>query len=128
MISEVSGRPTFTLGGQKWTCRSKLPWRKFIAYMSSLEDIENNVLERVEEFFSFALVQPDRERFTELLNSDNEDDEKVVSPSQVNAILEWLLEYYQGKAEKNQENSSDGPQRDGQSLSVPSLPAQTTKV
>lgn len=97
------GRPEFIIGGQKFTCRAKLPWKKFSAMMLSLsgEDASAKGLEKTEDFFKLVLIQPDRQRFLDLLNYDGEDDEgdeeNVISPSQVGNLLDWLLAYYTDK-------------------------------
>lgn len=125
MADEKSGRPEFVLAGQKWECRAKLPWRRFVSFMNKLE--EGDTSERIDEFFSFALLQQYREPFQTMLDSMDEDDDKVASPTQVNSLMEWLMETYSGKVQESPENSLDGQPTTGQSLKTKSLKSTGAK-
>lgn len=106
MLRERSGgRPEFLVGGQKFTCRSKLTWRKLSALLVALQEMGDPTTEGgmkvAEKFFSIVLLKSDSERFMELLHKDDdeeEDDEAVISFDQVMDLLDWLMEYYTGKS------------------------------
>jgi hypothetical protein len=125
MLAEAGGRPTFTIGGQTFTCRAKLPWRKFtslLAVMTGASEAGDGA-QATEGFLTAAVVAKDRARWIELLNlEDNDDDDTVgISPGEINELAEWLMEYYTGKRSGNAESSSAGPSSTGQSRKVVSL-------
>lgn len=127
LAEKVGGRPSFQLCGEKFECRSKLPWRKWNAMILSLQLEDNTAEDTVENFFNLVLVKQDRERFFALIDKEDEDDdeETFVSDEQIGKVMSWLLDYYTGKAEQSDESSSDKPPTTGRpakrvSLSRPS--------
>lgn len=130
-LKEMLGdRPSFTMGGQTFTCRQRLPWKKFSNMILSLSGEEAQAgggLDKTEEFFRLVLIKGDRDRFIGLLNYDGEDeenggdDELAAAPQQVGELLDWLLAYYTGKADTTDESSSDKPLPAGVELKSVSL-------
>src|SRR5215213_6988412 len=108
LAEKVGGRPSFQLCGQKFECRSKLPWRKWNGMIMSLQLEDNTAEDVVENFFNLVLVPQDRERFSALIDVDepeNEDDEEsYVSDEQIGQLMAWLLDHYTGKARENDES------------------------
>lgn len=130
MLAARAGvRPTFKVGGQEFTVKAKLPFKKFQKLVASLagDDIDEEA--KTEEFFRMVLIPQDRERFFLLLNYDGEGDEvdewNVVSPEQINGLTEWLMELYTGKAGANSPSSSNGSDDAGQRQNVVSLTSRT---
>jgi hypothetical protein len=129
MLAEtVGGRPTFKVAGQTFRCRARLPWKKFSKLLLTLTVSTasgDESLTQTEEFFNLVLVAEDRQRFLDLVNyegdDDNTDDENVIDPKQVGAILDDLLEYYTGKAPSNASESTATPPGAGQPSNVTSL-------
>lgn len=115
MLAE-SGRPSFTLGGQRYECRAKLPWAKWRKLTASVVAEENpDEALFTEKLLRLALLPGDRERFFAALNDDDEDlpDEQVIGMGEVNEIAEWLLEHYTGKTRGNAPTSSPGSEPTG---------------
>lgn len=125
MAEKSPGRPEFMLAGQKFTARSRLPWKKFSTFILNMGDdvSSKDGIDKTEEFFRMVLVAQDRQRFVDLINqdADEEEDENIVSPAQVSELLDWLLEYYTGKAQPPEESSSTEPSSSGQPSNVVSL-------
>lgn len=126
MLAERAGvRPTFRVGGQEFTIKAKLPFKKFQKLVASLagDDVDEDA--KTDEFFAMVLVPQDRERFFLLLNYDGEGDEvdewNVVSPEQVTSLTQWLMELYTGKAGASSASSSNGSAGAGAPLNVVSL-------
>lgn len=128
-LNEHGGRPTFTVGGQTFTARAKLPWRKFTALLSVMTGAgeTGEGAQATEHFLAAAVVAGDRERFTALLNlEDNDEDDAVgISPGEVNELAEWLMEHYTGKRPERDESSSAGQPATGQRRKVVSLNPRT---
>jgi hypothetical protein len=121
----LSGRPTFAVGGQTFTCRAKLPWRKFTSLLTAMTGAAEggDGAEATERFLTMAVVAADRDRFAALLNlEDNDEDDTVgISPGEITDLSTWLMEHYTGKHSANDGSSSDGPPTTGQSRKVVSL-------
>lgn len=113
LAEKVGGRPEFILGGQKFTCRAKLPWKKYSALILKLTSGEYRSAEEemvvTEKFFRMVLLPADRDRFFELLNrgSDDEDDEDedVIANPQVGYLIDWLLRKYNGVPEPEEKKA-----------------------
>lgn len=130
MLAERAGvRPTFRLAGQVFTVKAKLPHKKFKNLLATLagDDADENKAE--EDFFRLCLVPQDRERFFLLLDFDGEGDQvdewTVVSPDQVSALIEWLMELYTGKQMPSSASSSAGSSNTGTAPNVVSLNSRT---
>lgn len=124
------GRPEFRLGGQQFTCRSRLPWDKFAGLMEKISapDNEDSEMEVQLKFFRLCLISRDRKRFEHALVSDDDDDDdlsdiRIIGPEQVASLTEWLMDYYTGKMEASVSTSGTGLATTGESLNVVSLPA-----
>lgn len=97
--SKKAERPNFEVAGQHFTCRAKLSFRKWRTLFSDLDEETNTVdgLVRINDFFQAVLLPGDRERFAELLESeDDDDDEQVLELQTLNDIIKWLMEHYSG--------------------------------
>lgn len=127
MLSEkFGGAPTFKAAGLTWTCKPKLPWKKFSTLIISLSVSSATgeaTLEQTEKFFGLVLVKSDRQAFLDLLKTMEEDDDvdEVLDSRQVNMILDDLLDFYTGKESSNASNSSTSPPGAGQQSNVTSL-------
>lgn len=129
---KTGGRPEFVVGGQKFTARGKIPWKKFSAMMFTLSQGSKSTEEnekQTEDFFRLVLVSRDRQRFIDLLNyegtDDEDDDDNVISSDQVNKILDDLMDYFSGKVKTNEDDSSNSPPDTGAQLNVVSLNPKT---
>jgi hypothetical protein len=113
-------QPTFTLAGQHFTCRATLPWK-------ALEHlIEGDGLSvQVHQFFANVLVKSDRQRFADLVEQEDPEDDEAVSVEQITDVMNWLTEHYTGKAEQQSPSSTDGPEKTGRSSRVVNLGART---
>lgn len=118
-------RPEFTLGGQKFTCKAKLPWKKFshlIISMSETDSVSSDGIDKTEEFLRIALLPQDRERFFALVNSDGDDEnEDYAGTEQIGELVKWLLGEYTGKAETTSDDSSGTSDTSGRPANVVSL-------
>ena len=129
MLAEKAGdRPSFKLCGQEFTCKKKLPWRAWNAMILSLQFENDTTDEMVEKFFNMVLTTSDKEKFFELLDKDDVDeegneieDDNFVSDEQTGAVMKWLLDLYTGKAQENDESSSGKQPTSGQPAKVVSL-------
>lgn len=126
MLAERAGvRPTFRVAGQTFTVKAKLNFRKFSKMLSALGADDTDENEAMDEFFRMVLIPQDRDRFFELLDSDDEDESKVVGADQMRALSQWLMEHYTGKPQTSEESSSDGSASAGESPNVVSLNSRT---
>lgn len=122
LTEKLGGRPTFTVGSQKFTGRSRLPWEKFsnlILSMSGEDAASPNGVENTKKFFRLVLIPADRQRFINLIEydgADDDDDETVIAPQQVSALIDWLLEYHSGKPQTSETPSLDSPLDTGAEL------------
>jgi hypothetical protein len=125
MLAEtISGAPSFKVAGQNFTCKKKLPWKRFQKLLLSLtvgQVTEENIEADNERFFSLVLRPECRDSFLELINYEGDDEEKSIDSKQVSAILDDLLEYYTGKAPKNESDSTDSRPSAGAPSNVTSL-------
>lgn len=97
--SKKSERPSFEVAGQTFTCRAKLSYRKFKALFADFNDSDDAAMVKIEDFFNVVLLPGDRDRFKELLDKDDEDDdENVIELHMVNEIVQWLVGHYSGNA------------------------------
>lgn len=128
--ADGGGRPTFTVGGSTFTCRAKLPWRKFTSLLAAMTgaDETGEGAAATERFLTMAIVREQRDRFEALLNlEDNDEDDTVgISPGEVNELAEWLMEHYTGKRSASDASSSDGPPNTGRPRKVVSLSARSS--
>lgn len=121
----------FVVAGQTFTARAKLPWKKYSTLIMSLfgQDVTTaDGLNKTEEFFRLVIVKRDRDRFIALMDSDGDgeedgegDEDNVIDPTQVSALLDWMLALYTGKEPKNETSSSDSPPTTGLPSNVISL-------
>lgn len=122
MLAQRAGtRPTFRVGGQEFTVKAKLAFKKFAKLIATFEEADDEIA-ATEAFFRMVLVPSDRDRFIALLDADGEDDsDAVIDPEQIQAMTEWLMEYYTGKHRASSNGSSGGAGTMAQPLNVVSL-------
>lgn len=125
MLAEKAGvRPTFRVGGQDFTLRSKLPyarWNKLMAKMRS-DDVDPD--EATREFFRTVLVRADRDRFMALMDVEEDgtdDDAGVIDVGQLDEITDWAMEHFTGKRRNSSESSPPGANGTGPALKSVSL-------
>ncbi len=122
---EMAGaKPTFTIAGQTFTLRAKIPqasFHKLIAVMRS-DDVDAEEANR--QFFQKALIKADRERFATLLDSEDDDDDVVIGLSQLNDLTDWAMEHFTGKPQSSSPGSTPGSNGTGESRNVVSLSAR----
>jgi hypothetical protein len=124
MLAEKAGiRPTFKVGGQEFTLRSKLPYSKWNKLLAVMRDDDTDADEATEMFFNTVLVKGDRQRFLELLakEDDDDDDDNVIGLQQMNDITDWVMEHFTGKHPSSSGGSSPGANGTGPQPNVISL-------
>lgn len=123
MLADRAGiRPTFKIGGQEFTMKAKLPQKKYFAMRYYMADDATTEEDAYRKLFETALVKADRDRFFDLLNVDDDDnDEAVIDITQLDALGTWILEFYSGKAGSTTNSSSAGTNGTGQQQNVVSL-------
>lgn len=121
-LAEKAGvRPTFRVGGQDFTMRAKLPFKKFAKLVGAVSEDEDEI-ETTEKFFRMVLVPADRDRFMALLDAEAEDDDaEVISPEQVGELMEWAMGFYTGKQPASSDGSPPGASTTGPQRNVVSL-------
>lgn len=131
------GRPTFVLGGQKFTCRApaKMAWAKWNNIIMDLDggpagSVKAEV-ERTKGLLKKVIIASDRQRFMDLLEYEGDDegedeDDVVVSNKQVGELLNWVLETYTGKGETSESTLSEPPSDAGLPVKRASLSAVPT--
>ena len=114
-------RPEFIVGGQTFTARAKLPYKRFSTLLEQMRADDVDVQAATAEFFRTALIREDRDRFIELLEYDGDDDDVTISMEQLNEITDWLMEHFTGKTQPSSDSSPNGAGGTGQSRKVVSL-------
>lgn len=112
---------TFTLFGQTFRCKPSLQGRKLMEFiaMSADEDNPAQGAKAILAFLDSALVAEDRERFTQVTESDD----TVVPLETLAAIMEWLVEQYSGRPTQPPSPSEPGPMITGpMPTATPSFP------
>lgn len=127
MLAETTGdRPTFRVGGQDFTLRAKLPYRKWNKLMKLMRADDADEQEATAEFFRAVLVKADRERFVALLNQEDDDDgEEVIDLAQMDKITDWIMEHFTGKLGNSSDSSPNGVNGTGPQRNVVSLQSRT---
>ena len=103
---------TFALGGEEFECRRAVQGSELLSFVRST-DVEDDAAaaEAVIEFVKGSIVEDDRERFTDMLESDD-----VVIPLDTLAeIGRWLLETYSARPTQPPSRSSSGRKKTGPS-------------
>lgn len=122
MLAEQAGiRPTFRIGGQEFTLRAKLPYVRWNKLLSVMRDDDTTPDDATKEFFDTVLVRSDRERFWQLLQRDDEDDDAVIGMDQMDGLTDWVMEHFTGKARRSSDGSSPGVNGTGAAPNVVSL-------
>lgn len=127
MLAEQAGvRPTFIVGGQEFTLRSKLPYGRWNKLLKTMRDEEADAMASTAEFFNTVLIRADRERFLALLakgedDDDEDDDEGVIDLVQMDGLTDWIMEYLTGKLRRSTDGSSAGANATGPAPNVVSL-------
>lgn len=126
MLREKAGvKPTFTVAGQTFTVRAKLPYAKWNKLLLSMRNEDADQMAATKEFFNTVLVRADRERFCALLDSESDEDEGVIGIEEMGAITDWVMEHFTGKLQSSSSGSLPGSNETGQSPNVVSLNART---
>jgi hypothetical protein len=112
----------FTIGGQTFVPRRRLPWRKYgqLFMRIQLTADSGELMALTEEFLLLTLKKEDRERFSALLAAEDDDD-AVVSSAQINKLSEDLMNFYTGKVPPSDSSSPDGQPETGLPLRSVSL-------
>lgn len=122
MLAEKAGvKPTFKIGGQVFTLRSKLPYNKWNELVATMRDPDGDDTAATVRFFNISLIKADRQRFADLLVSDDDDDDKVIGLSQMGGLTDWVMEHFTGKAPESSSSSSPGSNDIGAPPNVVSL-------
>jgi len=124
MLAEQAGvRPTFKVGGQEFTLRAKLPYKKWNELLAVMRSDETDADEATTAFFNTVLIRSDRQRFLELLEHDDDDDtdENVVGLEQMDGLTDWIMEHFTGKRRTSSDGSSPGANGTGPAPNVVSL-------
>jgi hypothetical protein len=111
MLAEKAGiNPTFKIGGQEFSLRAKLPYRRWNALLAAMRDPDATEQDTTERFFNTVLIKADRERFLNLLNNpdDDDDDDNVIDLSQMDQLTDWIMEHFTGKHRNSSDSSSLG--------------------
>lgn len=122
-LAEKAGvRPTFKIAGQVFTLRSKLAYAKWSKILASMRSDDVSPEEANELFFRAVLIRGDVERFMHLLNKEDEDDEgAIIGMQEADALVDWAMSHFTGKALTTSDGSSPGSNGTGQSPNVISL-------
>lgn len=127
MLAEKAGvKPTFTVAGQTFTLRAKLPYAKWNKLLLTMRSDDADQMKATHEFFNTVLVRADRERFAALLDSEDDEDEGVIGIEEMSEITDWVMEHFTGKLQRNSNGSSPGSNETGGSPNVVSLNARST--
>ncbi len=125
MLAEKAGvRPTFKIAGQEFTLRAKLPYAKWQKLQHAMRSDDITSHEANQLFFGAVLARGDVDRFLNLLDTedtDNDDDADLIGSDQLDALTEWALEHFTGKAPENANGSAPGSNATGESPNVRSL-------
>jgi hypothetical protein len=126
-------RKTFRIGGQEFTVKAKVPYRKFQTMLAALSraaesDDDDETRGAEERFFREVLIKSDVDRFLALLNAEGDGDEvdeyAVIDAAQLSPLTDWVLEHFTGKRSESSDSSSDGSSGTGRSQNVVSLTAR----
>lgn len=128
MLAAKSGdRPTFTIAGQTFTLRAKLPYSRWNKMMRKMTADGVDPHEATKDFMRAVLIKADRQRFIDLLDKeDDEDDEDaVIDLSQMDALTDMIMEHFTGKLTRSTGSSMPGVNGTGPAPSVVSLSSRT---
>lgn len=122
-LAEKAGvRPTFKIAGQVFTLRSKMAYTKWSKLLASMRSDEVSPEEANDMFFRAALIRGDVDRFMALLNKDDDDDEgAIIGLQEADALVDWAMAHFTGKALNTSDGSSPGSNGTGPSPNVVSL-------
>lgn len=126
--AEMAGvKPTFRVAGQTFTLRAKIPYAKWNQLVAVMRADDTDAMDATRQFFNSVLIRADRERFAQLLDEvEEDDDDKVIGLSQLNDLTDWAMEHFTGKPQSNSTGSSPGADATGASPNVVSLSARTS--
>lgn len=115
-------RPTFRIGGQVFTLRAKMAYAKWSKLLASMRSDEVSPEEANDLFFRAALIRSDVDRFMALLNNDDDsDDDTIIGMQEADALVDWAMAHFTGKAPNTSDGSSPGSNGTGPSPNVVSL-------
>ena len=111
---------TFALYGETFRCVAALQGRTLLDFIATSSDEDGaSSAKAVLDFFDVALVEADRERFTELTSSQD----TVVPLETLASIMEWMVEQYAGRPTEPSSPSESGDMITGpMPVAVPSSP------
>lgn len=97
---ELRDRPSFRLGGETFTCKAKLSFRKIQKLLGAFTGnvAESELILKVDEFFAVVLMKDDVDRFFAMLDAADEvdDGDGAVDLGQIRDLMVWLVEHYTG--------------------------------
>jgi hypothetical protein len=123
-LAEKAGvRPTFRIGGQVFTLRTKLAYAKWTKILASMRSDDVSPEEANDLFFRAVLIRSDVDRFMQLLNNEGDDDEDsgVIGMQEADALVDWAMAHFTGKALNTSDGSSPGSNGTGPQPNVISL-------
>lgn len=122
-LAEKAGvRPTFKIAGQEFTLRAKMPYAKWAKLLASMRSDDVSPEEANDLFLRAALIRSDVDRFMALLNKDDDDDDgAIIGVQEADALVDWAMGFFTGKAPNTSDGSSPGSNGTGPSPNVISL-------
>lgn len=126
LAANAGERPTFTIAGQTFTLRAKLPYKKWNALIDVMRSTETSEWDSSKTFFNTALIAADRDRFLALMDSEDEDDDLVIGMVEMSELTDWAMEHFTGKLRSSTSGSTPGAAGTGQPANVVSLSPRTT--
>lgn len=122
-LAEKAGvRPTFKIAGQIFTLRAKMAYAKWSKLLASMRSDDVSPEEANDLFFRAALIRGDVDRFMALLNNEDDDDEgAVIGLQEADALVDWAMAHFTGKALTTSDGSSPGSNGTGPQPNVISL-------
>ena len=122
-LAEKAGvRPTFKIAGQVFTLRAKLAYAKWSKLLASMRSDDVSPEDANDLFFRAVLIRGDVDRFMALLNTEDDDDEgAIIGMQEADALVDWAMAHFTGKALTTSDGSSPGSNGTGQSPNVISL-------
>lgn len=132
LAAQTGNKPTFTIAGQTFTLRAKIPFAKWNSLIAFMQNDDVDAMQQTAKFFNTVLVRADRARFAELLAVGDEDDDDDETPSigldQMSPLTDWAMEHFTGKLQSSSNGSTPGSAETGAPRNVVSLNARTTAI
>jgi len=104
-VSEVEPL-TFNLGGEEFECRKAVQGSELLEFVrNTATDDDAAAATAVIDFVRNSIIEEDRDRFSDLLESE----EVIVPLDTLAEVGRWLLETYSGRPTQQPSPSSRGP-------------------